>query len=253
MKIKLLYLTAVLVLAANHSFGQCTPGSYPNPGIYPDSATGLDPAYAGTSYNMVVNIKIPTDTVAVVGGNSWPIHVDSVRVLSVSGLPFSFSYACNTPASTWPGGANGCILIQGSPTLSLMGTYPLKVYTRAYVYNSTLGSQQQDDSVTYYKIVINWPQGIANNDGAKFSVLQNTPNPFSGNTEVFYTVPATGKAEFKVFNLLGKAVYGKSVIAEAGVNKLVFNSKDLAPGIYMYSINNGNSAITRRMIVSPNR
>ena len=69
---------------------------------------------------------------------------------------------------------------------------------------------------------------------AKFSLEQNFPNPFNPSTVIQFTVPSSGRAVMKVFNILGQEVATLfNGEATAGVNHQVeFNASNLASGIY---------------------
>ena len=74
----------LFVFGAVYANAQCTPDpQFVSPGIYPDTATGLDPAYVGQSYNQNITIITPTDTVVDVLGNMVQVTVDSINLTSV--------------------------------------------------------------------------------------------------------------------------------------------------------------------------
>src|SRR5205823_5429951 len=94
--------------------------------IYPDSLTGLSPAVQGVPYNQVLQIRVPPDTVFL--GSTVPI--DSVRLLSFTGLPPGLTLVCNPPSCVFNGGTNGCALISGTPTDT--GFFPLTAIVDGY-------------------------------------------------------------------------------------------------------------------------
>ena len=83
-----------------------------------------------------------------------------------------------------------------------------------------------------------------------FFVDQNFPNPFNPSTVVRYGLPAASDVTVRVFNMLGQEV---RTIAEghktAGVHELAFDAARLSSGIYLYRVEAGDLAITRRMIL----
>lgn len=234
------------LLAISAIFAQCTPNlSITIPGIYPDSATGLAQGYVGTPYSEVVQARIPADTTYL----GILVPITSFSIDSIVGLPPSFSYACNPSNCVFPGGSNGCILISGNPTVS--GTYNLDVYGNAtgIFLGSTLTLPFLLD---YYQIVINpfSPTGVPQNSNYTFTVSQNEPNPFSNFTSINFTSPVAGKAELKIFNMIGNEIYSGDYRVNTGKNAIRIDAKDFDSGIYMYTLSMGNFMATKRMVIS---
>jgi len=84
-----------------------------------------------------------------------------------------------------------------------------------------------------------------------FTMSQNEPNPFNGETVVKYTLPAQVKvANLIVYDLSGKQI-ASFPITEKGSSSLVITSEKLAAGIYIYSIVADNKIIaSKRMVVA---
>ena len=55
---------------------------------------------------------------------------------------------------------------------------------------------------------------------------------------------------FRIYNLLGKQVYFREIRSTKGINSIDINTTDFTDGIYLYSINNGEKIISKRMIVA---
>jgi len=87
---------------------------------------------------------------------------------------------------------------------------------------------------------------------AVFSLEQNYPNPFNPSTMIQFTVPSTGRAVLKVFNVLGEEVAtlfdGE---ATAGIShQVVFNAANYANGIYFSRLEfDGKMEIKKMMLV----
>ena len=246
MKKRILFvLICVATIIAGRSFAQCVPDlSITQPGIYPDSATGLPAGTAGVPYSQVIQVKVLTDTTA----NGLPVIVTDITIVSVSGLPPGITYTCNPSNCVFPGGSNGCILLSGTPTVA--GSFPMVVDLN--VTGTLFGIPiTQPSTVDYYVITINTNTGLPSASGAgKFELLQNKPNPATSYTDISFTSPIGGDFNLKIYNLIGKEVYTQTVRGMSGQNVVRINTDDFAPGVYMLSLNNGNSIVTRRMIVS---
>lgn len=234
----------IMVLSGSSLYAQCTPDTaITQPGIYPDSATGLPPAYLGTPYSEVVQARIPVDT--IFQGNLVPIT--NFTISSLSGLPPGFSYACNPGTCIFPGGSNGCILISGNPAAT--GTFTLTVNGIA---NGLIAGipAQLPFTLDYYKIIINPASGVPQNVNYTFSVAQNEPNPFATSSDINFTSPIAGKAELKIYNMIGKEVYQGTYRMVNGKNVIRLDAEDFDSGVYMYTLNLENKVFTKRMIVS---
>ncbi len=249
MKKLLLSLTISFVFGLNGLLAQCTPNTtITNPGTYPDSATGLPHAIVGQAYSTVIQIRVLTDT--TISGNH--ATVDSVILNSVTGLPTGFTYATNPSSGHFPGGSNACVLLTGAaPTAGMEGSHPLTINITAYGHISGFPASLPY-TVIYYNIHIDAANGIFNLAVSKFDLSQNFPDPATNLTTIYYNVPAASLLDFRMYNLLGKIVYQKSIFAERGTGSIALDAKDFAPGIYMYNLSNGKATLTRRMVMANN-
>ena len=230
----------------------CTPDPQYNDtdadrGVYPDSATGFAPAYAGQAYMQLVTIVVPPDTTV------FPITLpfDSIVLSSFTGLPAGFTYACWNTSSlpnrcAWPGNSIGCLQISGNPTIADTGTYNLMFNGNAYVGGNP---SAVPFTIDYYKIRVYGPQSINEPSKTMFTASQNEPNPFRGKTRINYTMPNSGEVGLVVYNMLGKAVYTTKLQAVKGENTVEISSSTLAPGVYMYTLSSASGNVTRRMVV----
>lgn len=93
---------------------------------------------------------------------------------------------------------------------------------------------------------------------SQFSLGQNFPNPFVGETRIRFGIPARlGKvrmARLEAFNLSGKKVASRTVLEPVpGHHELRLGSQGWEPGIYVYTLTlntgSGPVSLTRRMIL----
>ena len=254
MKKTILTVIVLLLTSATRLHAQCNPDlSLTSPGIVPDSATGLDHATVGQAYSDTLQFRVPTDTTIVYMSTPLFFTINWIRVDTIIGLPPGFTWSTTECGScalhSFNGGTNGCLRISG-PALPATGTYPLKIMLTDNGTNIIIGTISLPDSNQDYSIVVDPNAGIQVLNQTTFDVLQNYPNPFSGQTEITFTVPTAGKADFRVYDMLGREIILRSIDAVSGTNKITLSSKNFRPGIYFYKLNYKNKSITRKMIVS---
>ncbi|MGE0636235.1 MAG: T9SS type A sorting domain-containing protein [Bacteroidia bacterium] len=252
--LSLLIIGSCAVVANAQTGGTaCTPDQQyaGNPGIYPDTVQNLPPAVVGAAYDAVITAVVPSDTtVDFPGVGIVTLTINYMKIDSAVGHPASLDYACNPADCSFPGNSINCISIYGTPQAGDVGTYPLTVYVTANVTHALLGTFDAPQStVTGYQVVVG-DVGVEVLDANKFQVAQNIPNPANGSTTINFTSPSPSTVDFKVYNMLGMVVKNNKIDAVSGMNKINFNTNELAQGVYVYAITNGNTTITKRMVVS---
>lgn len=88
-----------------------------------------------------------------------------------------------------------------------------------------------------------------NNIANNISNVTVEPNPFASSAKVTFTSNVEGAYTVKMTNLLGEVVSSKEVNILNGTNTFDVNRNGLSSGIYLLSITNGQSAITRKVII----
>ena len=101
----------------------CTPNTGCTTDLCPATGAGLPDGTEGVPYSESITVVIPQD--------SSGFTVDSVELLSISGLPPGLTYTCEPPSCTWPGNSFGCFVISGTPTTA--GTYTLTLNFMYYL------------------------------------------------------------------------------------------------------------------------
>ena len=82
-----------------------------------------------------------------------------------------------------------------------------------------------------------------------FSLDQNYPNPFSGNTSISYEIDKPGLVSLKVFDITGKEV--ALLVDKFQVDRkysVQLDGKQIKPGIYFYQLKCGEKTISKKMI-----
>ena len=81
-------------------------------------------------------------------------------------------------------------------------------------------------------------------------LLPNYPNPFTAATWITFKLPAAGHIEISIFDLLGRRV--RTLVNRpysSGEHRIFFDARELAPGLYQYRLDSGNTHIMRVMSV----
>ncbi|MGZ4035570.1 MAG: T9SS type A sorting domain-containing protein [Bacteroidia bacterium] len=213
-------------------------------GICPDSATGMAVGTVGVPYSQVMSMMVPPNGADF----GYPTAtIVSIDITSVDSLAPGLTYVCSPSGCSFPGNSNGCIYISGTPTT----VWNHKVLVNATAHATIFGvpASLPQTNKQYRSIVVS-ATGIETLDLSKFDVDQNSPNPFSENTEIRFSSVSVSNIDFKVYNILGDVVYNNQFKSEKGINTIKIGANSFAPGVYIYSITNGDRTITKRMIVA---
>ncbi|MDD3045215.1 MAG: T9SS type A sorting domain-containing protein [Candidatus Delongbacteria bacterium] len=100
-------------------------------------------------------------------------------------------------------------------------------------------------------LAISMPSGVEENNMPDLTVLhQNYPNPFNPETSISYSLPKEEQVTLSVFNMSGQLV--KQLVNEkksAGNHSVNFNASDLNSGIYYYTLETGNTKLSKKMLL----
>jgi len=83
-----------------------------------------------------------------------------------------------------------------------------------------------------------------------FTLGQSVPNPTSGNATISFVSKDQGSYNFIVRDATGRVVATMPISARSGENNIIFDGSTLSSGVYTYSLTNGVSALTNRMLIS---
>ena len=82
----------------------------------------------------------------------------------------------------------------------------------------------------------------------KYELSQNYPNPFNPTTRIQFSVPKASNVKLTVFNILGQRI---EVLVDgyrsAGTYEVNWDASNLPSGVYIYTIEGGNSFLSKKM------
>jgi endo-1,4-beta-xylanase len=84
---------------------------------------------------------------------------------------------------------------------------------------------------------------------SKFYLCQNYPNPFNPSTTIEFSLPVQSTVHLVLINMLGQVV--KEIVHrdfDSGINKVTFNSSNLATGVYYYRLQAGNFVDIKKLV-----
>ncbi|MBE2219795.1 MAG: T9SS type A sorting domain-containing protein [Ignavibacteria bacterium] len=127
-------------------------------------------------------------------------------------------------------------------------TYDNNVYVSGYTIDSVNHNYK-------YGIVIKYAQPLTGinitNSGypAEFSLSQNYPNPFNPSTMIRYDIPNDAVVKVKIYDILGKQVFGLDEFKKAGSYEVRFDGANLASGMYFYSVEANGVKEMKKMVL----
>jgi len=248
-------LTLTLTIVTIFASAQCIPDpQYVGGGIYPDTITGVADAYVGQPYDQLMTIITPSDTDLVISGISLNATIDNIDLTNVIGLPPNFTYDCNPTSCSFPGGSTDCANIYSTinPTISDIGLYPVTFECIAYVTIPLLGGTTQTFITGGYEIEIvgNTTSVIHQFNNQKFELKSPFPHPVNDQSKIQFITGEAKDIVFFVFNYLGEKMDEQIIAANRGVNDIFINANNYPNGMYLYSINNGETIISKRMMIA---
>jgi len=90
-----------------------------------------------------------------------------------------------------------------------------------------------------------------NNPSKVFVVSQNTPNPFTGQTDIaIYLNDYTASLKVEIRDITGKVIFSNNVTnLTAGNHIITVDATNYSSGVYFYTLTSGNNSVTNKMIV----
>ena len=115
---------------------------------------------------------------------------------------------------------------------------------------SHMKSELYSDLLAPVSLELMFKEGKHINYG-QFELFQNTPNPFSENTEISFVIPERGEVALKLYDVNGVLLREFNQDFDSGFNKISISKKDLgiSSGVVIYTLESGSFKATKEMIV----
>lgn len=209
-------------------------------------------------YEFVFTIVLG-DTLVVSGISAV---IDSVQFspdTAFVGLPTGLTYECSTPDCKFFNGGSGCVVIKGTPDASnRSGLYPLEIIGTIFTGGLPVELSFPNPGIAEgtYDITLDEPDSENCTTSSTFDFsskgqvgLQFNPNPTSGYGTLDVEAPSNDIYQFRLFNLLGKELFHAPMQLNKGNNRIDMDVSFLPDGIYLYSLSDGKSQVTKRLAV----
>lgn len=82
----------------------------------------------------------------------------------------------------------------------------------------------------------------------EYHLNQNYPNPFNPSTVISFNLSRAAHTSLKVYDILGREI--KTLVngyMESGSHTVNFDASDIPAGVYIYTLQSGNSSLNRKM------
>lgn len=213
-----------------------------------------DTACVAGYYETTIQVRIPTQF----DFNGTEISVDSVAVTNagITNLPASFDYVCDPPSCNFLPEEVGCIQLFGEATPMDVGMHDLKINVQIYTAFTDFSFSLPDGVLVpgnYFFFVRE--EGSVNCLVDAVEVSENAfdlliqPNPFSDYSDIKVDLPQGGAYDFQVFNALGTLVQSQKMNLVSGANSFRFDGTNLATGMYIFRLQQGNQAASGRLLI----
>ncbi|MDP3149392.1 MAG: T9SS type A sorting domain-containing protein [Ignavibacteria bacterium] len=193
------------------------------------------------------NGALPVELVsfnAIISNNKVDLRWKTATELNNYGFDIERSIR-NETIGTWNWGKIGFVQGHGNSNSPKEYSFTDQAATSG---NYTYRLKQVDNDGTFkYSETVEVTVGQVPND---YSLNQNYPNPFNSSTTITYDIPKTSFVRISVYDILGKEI---KLVVNAEKNpdhyEILFDAKELAGGIYYYSIKAGEFSQSKKMIL----
>ena len=223
--------------------------------VYPDTLPCIQrnqPFSGFTSLHVPDSVDGHNFVAALPAGTQ--LHIDSVHIDSINGLPNGIHWTMNPATHTVRGGKNGCVVFSGTTT-DITGAYPLNIYGKgcghATIFGSRIDSCVGGSLGMFFNFSLNvcdtaHHTGISDfTEGLNLNIY---PNPNHGSFTLNLSVAERLVGELSVTDAIGRTIYTQTLDV-LGTNSIPLQLGNLASGTYLLSVKDAQHKSVRQFIV----
>ena len=270
---KKLFVLLNLLFFSITGFSQCTPNSMFTflglPGVYPPELpipniplVGIADGSLGSNYSQTLTLVVLEDTTMDIGFLLPAAAVTAMNVagiptvytldvnhvtFDVQGLPNGINYQCDISNCQYPSSTDGCIQLNGTPTVSGTFSVPVNMIINIQLPSINIpgfgmvGGMGQDlpafASQTYDLYISDGSTSISN--------FKNNISIFPNPANSFVNISISTPKIIRIYNSLGQEVY-----SEITQDHIFINKSEIGPGIFVVEISDNNSVEKHKLIIN---
>lgn len=227
----------------------CDIDSIPYTGVKPDE---FPIAFVDSTYSLSPTYKFPDDTTIVIQGQSTVMPFDSFVISRIDNLPQSFSFECDRDDCKYSGGAYGCGVIEGNPTIEDTGIYNVRFTVQAYATIPTLNLPFNETLMVGRVLEIKQNIGIGKAETSQSKIsnpdLNVFPNPAGSELHFKLFVPAEKEYRLLIIDPSGKIVLENISTLKEGLNIEKTDISELNPGVYIIQLQTDDRIFQKRLV-----
>jgi Secretion system C-terminal sorting domain len=243
------------------------------PGLAP-LADSLAPVYLGENVSETIQFE-NYDTTSFAGS---VVTIDSLQIDTIGNLPGGLCWATNKSNNRFANKEKGCINVSGTvSSTDPCGQYQLYIVVDVWVHgigDLTLNAAQE---ALYYYVRVNgnmndtavpidtagqaaqtnhfvaYASCVSAIKELSISYMNNlsiVPNPMNDQSTVQFTSAKATTVTERITNVVGSEVYSNELNVNVGVNTHTINKNNLAAGVYIYSLTDGQSVYSKKLVIS---
>lgn len=180
--------------------------------------------------NFIIPVELISFNASLLNNNT--VQLKWITATSLNNFGFEVERKLNVKGQTpdeWS--KIGFVEGMGNSTSPVEYSFTDETMHTSSVINYRLKVIDMDGSFTYSDVVEVKTIPIS------FELAQNYPNPFNPSTKISWQSPVSSHQTLKIYDVLGNEVATLvDEFMEAGSHELIFNSENLASGVYIYQL-----------------